>query len=522
MAVNKAETAKLVAAALPPTPRLGSAARRRLTPPCLRRAAIAFRQTGAMAVPDALVLFLTLDWLARVAILAAIILRRPAVAAQGWLALVLVFPIPAILIAAWAFRPLATARRRARFAEARRQLKIARRQILMSQHCSPPQLPPHLVRAAQLVERVNLFPAVGGNRIEALAEYDEVVERLVADIASARHHVHLTTYIFSDDPVGKQIVEALVAAAGRGVECRVLIDALGSYWSSRRIIRKLRSCGVTVRRALSVSITDMEALRPDLRNHRKLAVIDGRLGFIGSQNIVSGEQPDGRASKEFMVRVSGPVVLQMQALFANDWFLESGVLLSDKALFPHERSEGAVHAQLVAGGPEYRRSVVRLLLDALIHSAERRLVVTTPYFVPDETLLLALEGAAARGVEVSLILPKRGDNRLVELAQHSFFDRLLDAGIEILLYRRGFLHAKHVSVDDELILVGSMNIDLRSLELNGEAGLLVYDRNATARLRHEEARNIAESERLVRAEWKARPALARAAENAARLFSPIL
>lgn len=471
---------------------------------------------------DTLLLFLTLDWLARFAIFAVIIFSRPAVGAQGWLALVLVFPIPAILVVLWAFRPLATARRRARFAEARRQLKIARRQILMSQHCSPPQLPAHLVRAAQLIERVNLFPAVGGNNIEALADYQEVIDRLVADIGTARHHVHLTTYIFSDDAVGNQIIAALVAAASRGVECRVLIDALGSYWWSRRIIRKLRSCGIMVRRALPVSLTNMEALRPDLRNHRKLAVIDGRLGYIGSQNVISAELPGGQRSKEFVVRVNGPVVLQMQALFANDWFLESGDLLSDGALFPHERSAGAARAQLVAGGPEYRRSVIRLLLDALVHTVEHRLVITTPYFVPDEALLLALEGAAARGVEVCLILPKKGDHRLVDLAQRSFFDRMLEAGIDIHLYHRGFLHAKHVSVDDDLVLVGSMNIDLRSLELNGEAGLLIYDQDTVARLREEEARNIAGSERLVRAEWNARPALARAAENAARLFSPLL
>ena len=277
-----------------------------------------------------------------------------------------------------------------------------------------------------------------------------------------------------------------------------------------------------VRRALPVSLTNMEALRPDLRNHRKLAVIDGRLGYIGSQNVISAELPGGQRSKEFVVRVNGPVVLQMQALFANDWFLECGDLLSDGALFPHERSAGAAHAQLVAGGPEYRRSVIRLLLDALVHTVEHRLVITTPYFVPDEALLLALEGAAARGVEVCLILPKKGDHRLVDLAQRSFFDRMLEAGIDIHLYHRGFLHAKHVSVDDDLVLVGSMNIDLRSLELNGEAGLLIYDQDTTARLREEEARNIAGSERLVRAEWNARPALARAAENAARLFSPLL
>lgn len=475
-----------------------------------------------MTYPYAILGFLALDWLARLLVLLMIILRRPPAVQQAWLPLLFVFPVPALLVLVVACRPLAIARRRRRFAEARRQLKNARQQILMSRHCSPPRLPANLRRAAQLVERANLFPAVGGNRVDALADYDEVISSLVTDIASSRNHVHLTTYIFSHDAVGRQIVAALLAAAQRGVHCRVLIDALGSYWSSRQIIRELRSCGIVVHRALPVTSSRTEALRPDLRNHRKIVVVDGRIGYIGSQNIIGPELPDGRRAKEFMVRVSGPIVLQLQALFANDWLLESGEILNEEALFPHEGSSGEVHAQLVAGGPEYSRHVIRLLLDALIHAAERCLVITTPYFVPDDALLLALEGAVARGVRVALVIPRRGDHRLVDFAQRSFFERLLEAGIEIYLYRPGFLHAKHVSVDEDLVLVGSMNIDLRSLELNGEAGLLIYDPDVTARLREEEERNIAASHRLPLSEWRRRSVLSRALENTARLFSPLL
>lgn len=469
-----------------------------------------------------LVLYLILDWVARLAILMALVIPRRPVVNMRWLPLILMFPILAVLIFLFAFRPSAMMKRRARLAEARRQLKLARRQILMSRHCLPPKLPRNLERAAQLVERVNLFPAVSGNRIEALADYEQVISSLVADITSARDHVHLTTYIFSDDAVGRQIVSALLAAADRGVKCRVLIDALGSFGSSRKIIHKLRSCGIDVHRTLPVSVANLNALRPDLRNHRKVAIIDGRTGYIGSQNIIGSKQSDGRTSKEFMVRLSGPVVLQLQSLFARDWFLETGIVLGEKTLFPHERATGKAHAQLVAGGPEYSRFVIRLLLDALIHAAEHRLVITTPYFVPDDALLLALEGAAARGVKVSLILPQRGDHRLVDFAQRSFFARLLEAGIAIYLYQPGFLHAKHVSVDEDLALVGSMNIDLRSFELNGEAGLLIYDRGLAARLQEEEAQHMAVSEQLRRSEWSARPALNRVLENAARLFSPLL
>ncbi|WP_048885142.1 cardiolipin synthase [Aurantiacibacter atlanticus] len=463
-----------------------------------------------------------IDWLARLAVLVAIVIRKPSAVAQAWMPLLLVFPIPGILVFFWGYRPFASVRRRRRLTEARRQLKAARRRIVMSRHCVPPELPLHLERTAKLVENINMFPAVGGNSIELLADYKEVINRLVADIATARHHIHLTTYIFSDDAVGGQIINALRAAAARGVECRILIDALGSYWWSRRVIRELRACGIEVRRALPVSITNMEALRPDLRNHRKLVVIDGKLGYIGSQNIIGAVQTDGRQNKELMVRVLGPIMLQLQSLFANDWFLETGELLGDPALFPVEHSQGTVHAQLVAGGPEYRHFVMSFLLDAIVHAAEHSLVITTPYFVPDEALVLALESAALRGVNVSLILPEKSDHRVVDLAQRSFFVRLLESGVVIHLYGGGFLHAKHVHVDDELSLVGSMNIDLRSLKLNGEAGLLIYDRSFSSRLGAQERQYMAESQIISLKAWRSRSSLQRLAENIARLFSPVL
>jgi len=471
---------------------------------------------------DALLFYVIIDWLARLVVLLAIVIRRPSAAIQAWLPLLLVFPIPGVLFFVWGYRPLASGRRRARLAVGRRQLKDARRRMLMSRHCMPAKLPTHFEPAVRLIERTNMFPAVAGNAIDLLADYEETIDRLADDIASARHQVHLTTYIFSDDAIGRQIIDAVRAAASRGVECRILIDAFGSYWWSRRIIRELEACGVTVRRALPVSITKLAALRPDLRNHRKLAIIDGQIGYIGSQNIIGAEMRDGRRNKEVMVRVSGPILLQFQTLFANDWFLETGELLSDPALFPLEHSQGAAHAQLVVGGPEYRDFVMSFVLDAIIHAAQHSLVITTPYFVPDEAIVLALESAALRNVDVSVILPERSDNRLVDMAPRSYFGRLLEAGVSIHFHKAGFLHAKHVRVDDDLCLVGSMNIDLRSLKLNGEAGILIFDRSFSSLLRVQEQLYLAESEKLRLKHWRARPLRHRIAENLARLFSPVL
>jgi cardiolipin synthase A/B len=470
----------------------------------------------------ALMAYLVIDWTTRLAILIAIAFRRTASATRAWLPLILLFPIPSLFLFLFFARPIALSRRRRRLAEARQLLENARERISMSRHCSPPALAENLAPSAQLIEHASAFPAVGGNAIEVLPDYEALVEGLVEDIHAASDHVHLTTYIFSDDAVGRQIIAALRSAAQRGVRCRILMDALGSFWWARRVIRKLRACGIEVQRALPISFWDGQSVRPDLRNHRKIAVIDGRVGYIGSQNIIRPEQVDGSRNQEFVVRARGPIVLQLQALFANDWFLETGAALAQDGLFPPDHASGGVHAQLVAGGPEYDGYVFRLLLDAFIHAARERIVITTPYFVPDEALVLALEAAVLRGVSVALVLPEKGDHRMVELAQRSFFERLLQAGADIHLYTDGFLHAKHVSVDGQLCLVGSMNIDLRSLELNAEAGIIVYDKTFAKRVQTQERRNMARSKLLSVAKWRDRPAYTRVAENLARLFSPLL
>ena len=466
--------------------------------------------------------YLVIDWITRIAILLATVLRAPAAVTRAWLPLMLVFPIPALLLSLCFVRPVALSRRRRRLEEARRLLKTAHRDISMSSHCSSPELAKDLTPTARLIEQARTYPAVGGNSIDVVPDYDALVDSFVRDIESATDHIHLTTYIFADDAVGRRISAALRSAAQRGVRCRVLIDALGSFWWARRVIRKLRACGIEVRRALPISFWGGQSVRPDLRNHRKIGIIDGRVGYIGSQNIIRAEQSDGSRNKEFVVRVAGPIVVQLQALFATDWFLETGEALTQDSLFLHGHASGTAHAQLVAGGPEYDGYVFRLLLDAFIHAAQKRIVITTPYFVPDQALVLALEAAVLRGVDVSLVLPAKGDHRLVELAQNSFFDHLLRTGAKIYLYRDGLLHAKHVHVDGQLCLVGSMNVDLRSLELNAEAGIIVYDRAFAQRVQAENEANMARSDLLTPAEWQGRPAYMRFTENLARLFSPLL
>jgi cardiolipin synthase len=261
--------------------------------------------------------------------------------------------------------------------------------------------------------------------------------------------------------------------------------------------------------------------RLDLRNHRKIAVIDGRVGYTGSQNVVAADFKDG-SYEDLMARVTGPVVLDLQYVFAADWFLETDEVLDGEAEFPCPEVAGGAPAQALTSGPDFPTQKNQRLIVALVHGAPERVVLTTPYFIPDEPLLQAMQTAALRGVAVHLVVSERGDHPVVSLAQESYYEELLVAGIQIHLYRTNFLHAKHLSIDDSVALIGTSNLDIRSFALNAEVMLMIYDHGVTARLAAEPERYFANSRLLSLAEWQRRPFGGKVAQNLARLLSPLL
>jgi cardiolipin synthase len=223
-----------------------------------------------------------------------------------------------------------------------------------------------------------------------------------------------------------------------------------------------------------------------------------------------------------MARVTGPVVLELQYVFAADWFVEVNEVLDGAAEFPSPEPAGGVPAQALASGPAFPTQNNQRLFVALIHGARARVVLTTPYFIPDEPLLQAMQTAALRGVEVHLVVSERGDHPVVALAQQSYYEELLEAGVHIHLYRTNFLHAKHLSIDDAVALIGTSNLDIRSFALNAEVMLLIYDAGVTARLAAEQERYFANSRPLTLAMWERRPFGAKLAQNLTRLLSPLL
>lgn len=467
-------------------------------------------------------LYLISEWVIRLLMLVIIPFRRSPEAAKGWLLFVFFLPWPAVALYLLIGRPAYPMWRRVQFAKLPHVLRGEVSRVRELSARQEPDLPANLTQAARLIQNLGHFPALNGNGAELLSCYNDTLDRIVADIDAATSHVHLLFYIFADDTSGQKIIAALARAVDRGIVCRVLIDSLGSHAWAAPVMAALTAAGVSAHLVLPIRFLRRRSTRADLRNHRKIAVIDGRIGYIGSQNIVDANFNPRVTNQELVMRVAGPVVLELQAVFVADWFLETEQVLKEPNLFPEPVRGGTIVAQVLPSGPDYPAAGVERVIEALVHGALERVVITTPYFIPDEALLLALGTAVLRGVEVHVVLSKPVDQVLVNLAQRSYYAELLEAGIKIHLYRDKLLHAKHLSIDHDVSLIGSSNIDMRSFTLNSEVSLVLFDRNLTARLRAEQARYFAESELLAAHQWKTRSLGLKVIENIARLLTPLL
>lgn len=461
--------------------------------------------------------YFILEWLIRLAMLFVVPFRRTPQAAQAWLLTIFFLPVPGVILYAAIGRPRFPAWRTARlrslapfFAEVSSELDAPRGDAEAGLEQSP---------VATLARGLGSLPATGGNHVEFLDDYDGTIDRLVADIDTARRHVRILVYIFADDAPGLKLIEALGRASARGVACHVMIDALGSRQWAKRVLKRLRDAGVTARQALPLRLLRGRT-RGDMRNHRKLFLIDGAIGYAGSQNIVDKNFKPGIVNHELVVRMTGPAVAEMEAIFLGDWYVESETMLD--RVETSFAGDGTTVAQLLPSGADYPLEGFETLLVWQIHQARRRVVITTPYLIPDEGLIGAMRTAVARGVEIDLIVSKVVDQRLVSLAQRSYFQALLEAGIRIHQYRDLLLHAKNVSIDGALGIVGSSNVDLRSFQLNEEVSLLLLDTESVSRLEAIQHGYIDASDLLDLEAWRARPRRLRIIESLARLVSPLL
>ncbi|MBX3734068.1 MAG: cardiolipin synthase [Verrucomicrobiae bacterium] len=448
--------------------------------------------------------------------------RRTPAAARTWLLLIFFFPWGGLALYLVLGRLHLPKRRRRLLEELSGRVREAARQLPPGIRTPPEALPPQSADAARLAENLTAFPMLAGNQIELLGDYVGSLERLAADMDAARDRIHLLYYIYGDDSVAAIVTRALERAADRGVSCRMLLDGVGSKAALKSLAPRLRDRGITVTELLPVRFFHHRGARADIRNHRKIAVVDGRIGYIGSQNVVAPNFVPGHPNEELVARVQGPVVTALEAVFVSDWHQEVSGDLDVLPGFEGLAPAGSSHAQLVPSSPGYRQQTFATLLVSLIHQARRRVHITTPYFVPDEPFLSAVRTAVERGVDVRVVLSRHSNQLFTILAQRSFYDELLEAGVKIHLYRPRFLHAKSVLVDDDLAIVGSSNIDIRSFALNAEASLMVSDPAVAAQLDRINQRHFADSDLLDAAAWARRPFRQRAAQNIARLADSLL
>ncbi len=369
-------------------------------------------------------------------------------------------------------------------------------------HANPSEI--HDIRRPlfEVGRSISGFAPVDGNKGTLMADSEVTISSLVADIDAATDHVHVMFYIWLPDRNGTRVADALRRAVARGVTCRAMVDDLGS----RRLIRSalwkdMGEAGVRLGRALQIGNPLMRILtgRIDLRNHRKIVVIDNRITYCGSQNCAD---PEFLVKARFgpwvdaMIRFTGPVVRQNQYVFAVDWMAETGDDIGPILLQTEGPRAPGFPAQVIASGPTARASAAPEMFVSLMYNARRELFITTPYYVPVDSIQAALRAAANRGVDTSIIFPARNDDFAVAAASRSYYDDLLRAGVKIYEYQAGLLHTKSVTVDGEITLIGSANMDRRSFDLNYENNILLFDRALTAEMRWRQDLYLADSRQI--------------------------
>ncbi|MBD9526228.1 cardiolipin synthase [Paracoccus sp. PAR01] len=372
------------------------------------------------------------------------------------------------------------------------------------------------------------FGAVAGNRASLLSEEDSAIDDLVAAIDSAQDHVHLLFYIWLDDVSGRAVAQAAIRAAQRGVTVRAVIDAFGSRaFSYSDSWRELREAGAECVEALPLGLPIIGGLfrRMDLRNHRKIVVIDHVLGFTGSRNCADkafAVKPRYAPWVDVLLRIEGPVVRQMQAVFLQDWMSYAREDLGDMLqTVPSVLPQGDI-AQVVATGPDDRQGTLSDCMATMFHAAREKLVITTPYYVPDSSLDTAIRTAARRGVDVTMILPARNDSLVVQATSEGFYYGLVSAGVKLMLFQDGLLHAKIITADGRMSMLGSANMDRRSFELNYEMNMLFVGEDLTAELDARQESYIARSESITIGEIRAWSLWRRLRNNLLALAAPIL
>ena len=454
--------------------------------------------------------------------------RRPT-AGMAWLLAIFFIPYLGILFFLLIGNPKLPKARRAKQDEVDRFIRDSTHGV--ERVSDSTKWPSWFEGVVQLNRNLGAMPLIGSNSARLIGDYQASLDAMTDAVGRATRYVHVEFYIFAYDSTTARFFDALGHAVARGVEVRVLLDHIASrrVKGYRRTIRRLNDMGVEWRLMLPIMPFKGKYQRPDLRNHRKILVVDGEIGYLGSQNVVDRSYHKrsnirrGLKWKELVVRVEGPIVSGLEAIFATDWYLETGEPPMREIVPLGQDGEAQnLDCQVVPSGPGYSNENNLKLFLALMYAARERIILTSPYFVPDEAMLRAISGATQRGVHVELFVSEIGDQALVYHAQRSYYEALLRAGVKIWLYRAPYiLHSKHFTIDDDVAVIGSSNMDIRSFELNMEVSLLVRGASFVGEMRAVEDGYRRDSRELTLDEWLRQPIRSTVLDNLARLTSAL-
>ncbi len=367
-------------------------------------------------------------------------------------------------------------------------------------------------------------PITVNNESTVLQNGKETYEAMLEAIKSAKNHIHMEYFIIKDSEIGSKIKNALIERAKAGVKVRIIYDAVGCWRLKKDFFLSLRQVGVKIVPFLPVSIP-LFGNRLNYRNHRKILIIDGILGFLGGINI--GDEYLGKNNKmgfwrDTHLKIKGEAVYVIQTIFLMDWFFVTGEELDDSIYFPKQGNCGIQMIQIAASGPDSQWEAIHQAYFSAISSANQKVYITSPYLIPDDSILMALKTAAIRGVDVRVILPSRPDHKTVFWASKSHYKELLQAGVKIYEYKNGFIHGKVMLADEDFVSIGTANLDIRSFNLNFEINAFIYDPEVSEKMMFSFIDDFRNSKEVTLASYSNRPKVDRVKESIARLFSPIL
>ena len=377
---------------------------------------------------------------------------------------------------------------------------------------------------AGMLHKMNRAYPLSGNNVEIITDFQTMSDRLIADIGSARQHINMLFFKFEDDEVGRRIADALIKKAEEGVQVRLIYDDAGNLMVPRRFYKKLRKHGLQVRGFIKIFLPILSR-DYNSRNHRKVVVIDGKVGYMGGMNIAQryAEGLKWGIWRDTQIRIMGPAVSELQTSFLTDWKFTKGDTPDLGLMYPYNAPCGNTLMQIVTGGPMDKWNAMMQAYMTAIVSARSYAYLQSPYFIPPEPIMKVLQNAALSGVDVRVMIPYRGDKGVLPpWASRSYIKEALNAGIRMYLYRKGYMHAKTLVIDDSLVTIGSTNLDFRGFEQDFEINAFMYDENL-ARQQHDLfLEDQKDAELIDPLEWDKRPLLDKAKESAARIFSQVL